>query len=152
MSFFLNYGLSFKLNWRYFFLSGFSFTYTEEWQDSRGIEEKLNWRFFFSVTVFFYRYWRFTGQQEKGFTRSRTFRNLLATLSLRWLPRNFNRTACNYQTANQWDLPSCCITIWLINEAMLLSVYLLDDLILWFCCSNLTRKTGGFKLANQVTK
>ena len=80
--------------------------------------------FFFSISVFFHRHWRFTGQQGKGgdhrlfhyttFTRSRTLRHLFATLHVRWL-RILNRNACVYQTATWWDLLPYGITIWLID-------------------------------------
>ena len=49
----------------------------------------------------------------------RTFRHLLATLHVIWLSRNFNRTACNYQAAPRWDLPTYWITVWLIDDVML---------------------------------
>ena len=38
---------------------------------------------------------------------------------------------------------------WLIDNAMF--VYLLDELILSFCYSNLTRETGGFELSSSIT-
>ena len=34
---------------------------------------------------------------------------------MRWPSRIFNRNACVYQTATQWDLPPYQITIWLID-------------------------------------
>ena len=69
---------------------------------------------------------------------------------MRWLSHIFNRNACAYQTATQWDLPPYCITIeWLIDDAMF--VYLLDELILGFCYSDLTLETGGFELASTIT-
>ena len=43
------------------------------------------------------------------------------------------------------------ITIWLINDVMLIFVFLLDDLILSFCYSNLSRETGGLELASTIT-
>ena len=84
-------------------------------------------RSFFSIRVFFHRHWRFTGQQWEGedhlffpsstSTRSRIFRQLFATLHVRWLWHIFNRNACIYQTRYQtrWDLPPCWVTIWLID-------------------------------------
>ena len=48
-------------------------------------------------------------------TRSRTLRQLFATLHVRWLSRIFNCNACVYQTATRWDLPPYQITIWLID-------------------------------------
>ena len=98
--------------------------------------------FFFSIRVFFHGHWRFTGQQAKGgghllfhsstSTRSQTFRHLFATLHVRWLSHIFNRTACIYQTATQWDLPPYWITIWLIDDVTIAFVCLHDDLILAF--------------------
>ena len=128
--------------WFYFFIS-----------DNTGFMQRFDFNkefssvffFFFSIKVFFYRHWRFTGHQGKGgdrllfhsttSTRSRTFRNLFATLHVRWLPRIFNRKACVYQAAIRWDLPPYQITIrlidWLIDDAIF--VRLLDDLVLDFC-------------------
>ena len=40
-------------------------------------------------------------------TRSRAFRPLFATLHLRWLPRIFNHSACNYQMNTRWDFSTC---------------------------------------------
>ena len=95
--------------------------------------------YFFSIRVFFQGHWQLTGRQGKGedhflfhsttSTRSRTFRNLLATLHVRWLSHIFNGNACIYQTATRWDLPPDRITIWLI--VILIFVYLLE-LILGF--------------------
>ena len=86
-------------------------------------------------------------------TRWRTFRHLFATLHVRWLI--FNLNACVYQAATRWDLPPYRITIWLIDDIMLIFVCLLGDLVLGFCYSNLTRETGGLEIAsttNQLTK
>ena len=73
---------------------------------------------------------------------------LFATLHVRWLPNIFNCTTCTAcnQNATPWNLPPYRITILLINDVMLISVCLLDDLILGFCYSNLTGETGGFEL------
>ena len=102
---------------------------------------------FFSIRIFFHGHWQLTGQQGKGgdhllfhsttSTRSRTFRHLFATLHVRWLSHIFNRTACIYQTATWWDLPSYWITICLIDDVNLVFVCLLRDLILGFCDRNL---------------
>ena len=114
---------------------------------------------FFSIRVFFHRHWRFTGQQGKGrvhllfhsttSTLLWTLRHLFATLHVRWLSHIFNRNACIYQTATQWDLPPYRITIWLIDDAMF--VCLLDELILGFCYSDLTWETGGFEFTSTIT-
>ena len=76
--------------------------------------------------VFFYRHWRFTGQQGKGgdrllfhsttSTRSLALRHLFATLHVRWLSNILNRNTCVYQTATRWVLPPYRITIWLIDR------------------------------------
>ena len=99
-------------NW-FFFLSGFSFTDTDNSQDSRGREGTI---LFHSTTS----------------TRSRTFRHLFATLHVRWLSHIFNRTACIYQAATRWDLPPYRITIWSSDDVMLIAACLLVDLILGF--------------------
>ena len=43
------------------------------------------------------------------------------------------------------------ITIWLINDAMIIFVCLLDDLILGFCYGNLTWETGEFEHTSTIT-
>ena len=97
---------------------------------------------FFSIRVFFHKHWQLTGEQGKGgdhhsfhpttSTRSQIFRHLFATLQVRWLSHVFNCNACIYQTATQWDLPAYRITIWLIDDVILIFVYLLVELILGF--------------------
>ena len=101
--------------------------------------------------------WQLTGQQGKGgeageageagegrgtilfqsttSTRSRTLRHLFATLHVRWLSHIFNRNACIYQIATRWGLPSYWITIWLIDDVILIFVYLHVELILGFVTS-----------------
>ena len=86
----------------FFFLLGFSFTDTGESQDSR---ERGGDHFLFHSTTS---------------TTSRIFRHLFATLHVRWLSHVFNCTACIYQTATQWDLPPYRITIWLIDDVMIM--------------------------------
>ena len=97
----------------FFFLSGFSFTDTDNSQDSRGREGTI---LFHSTTS----------------TRSQTLRHLFATLHVRWLSHIFNRNACIYQTATRWDLPPYRITIWLIDDVILIFVCLHVELILGF--------------------
>ena len=65
-------------------------------------------------------------------TRSRTCRHLFATLHVRWLSHIFNRNACIYQTATRWDLPPYRITIWLIDDVILIFVCLHVEFILGF--------------------
>ena len=86
--------------------------------------------FFFSIRVFFHGHWQLTGQQGKGGDHllfhsttsipSQTFRHLFATLQVRWLSHIFNHNTCIYQTATWWDLPPYQITIWLIDDVMLI--------------------------------
>ena len=111
------------------FLSGFSFTDTD---DSPTAEEGRAPSF---IPLYF------------TSTHSRIFRHIFTTLHVRWLSHIFNRTACIYQAATRWDFPPHRITIWLIDDVMLIFVCLLDDLILGFCYSNLRRETGGLELA-----
>ena len=119
----------------------------------------LEIRIFLSTTVPFHSRWRFTGQHEKGVdlllffsitsTRSQTFRHLFATLHVTWLPRTFNRIACNYQTATRWDLPPYSMSIWWIDNGMLVSLCLATW---WFDCMFLLKhsdmETGEFELAS----
>ena len=79
------------------FLSGFSFTDTDDSQDSRGRERTI---FLFHSTTS---------------TRSRTLRHLFATLHVRWLSRIFNCNASVYQTATRWNSLPYWINIWLID-------------------------------------
>ena len=102
--------------------------------------------FFFSIRVFLHGHWQLTGQQGKRgdhflfhfttSTRPRTFRHLFATfafeMTITMLSHIFNRTTCIYQIAARWDLPPYQITIWLIEDVILIFVCLLDDLILGF--------------------
>ena len=71
-------------------------------------------------------------------TRSLIFRHLfdliyLLTLHVRWLSHTFNHVAFIYQIATRWYLPAYRITIWLIDDMMLVFVCLIDDLTLGFC-------------------
>ena len=105
-----------------------------------------------------HRHWRFTGHHGKGgdhllfhpaiSTQSRALKHLFATLHVRWLSRLFNRNACVYQTATQWDLPPYRITIWVIDWWC--NVCLLDELILGFCYSDLTLEVGELELASTI--
>ena len=74
------------------FPSGFSFTDTDDLQNSRRREEPS----LFLSTIC---------------AHSRTLRHLFATLHVRWLPQNFIFIIYNYQTATQWDIPPYWITI-----------------------------------------
>ena len=80
---------------------------------------------FFFYQGFLYRHWQLTGQHWKGgehllfhpttSTRSRTLRQLFATLHVRWLSYIFNRDACVYQGATRSDIPHYQITIWVFD-------------------------------------
>ena len=80
----------FKVSWItfifFFFLSEFSFTDTNNPQDSQGRKRTF---FLFHSTIS---------------THSETLRYLFATLHVRWLSRIFNRNAFVYQSASRWDL------------------------------------------------
>ena len=108
---------------QFFFLSGFSFIDTDDSQESSGREGTTS-------------------------TGSRTFRYLFASLHVRWLSRIFNRIACIYQTATQWDLPPYRITIWLIDDVMLVFVCLRDDLILAFLLQQF--QTGNRLISTHI--
>ena len=98
---------------------------------------------FFSVRIFFHGHWQLTGQHEKGrdhvlfhsatSTCSRTFRHLFATLHVRLLSQIFIQTTCIYQIATRWDLPPYGITIWLIDNVMLVF-----SLFTWWFGSSVT--------------
>ena len=96
--------------------------------------------FLFSIRVFFHGHWQLTEQQGKGgdhllfhstnSTCSRTCRYLFVIFYVRWLSHIFNHNAFIYQTATQWDLPPYRITIWLIDDVILIFVCLHVELIL----------------------
>ena len=116
----------------FFFLSGFSFMDTDDSQDSRGREE----------TIFY-----------SALPLPSAHKHLdiyFATLHMRWLSYISNRRACIYQAAPRWDLPPYRVTIWVIDDVMLIFVCLLVDLILGFCYSYLTLETGGLELATTI--
>ena len=93
----------------------------------------------FFMSIFFQGHWQLTEQHQKGgvhllfhsttSTRSWTFRNLFATLHVRWLSHIFNLTTCIYQTASQWDSPPYGITIWQTDDVILIFVVYL---MIWF--------------------
>ena len=114
--------------------------------------------FFFSIRVFFHEHWH--SQDSRG--REGTI--FYSTLPLppahehsdiylqlcMWDDYHiFNRTACIYQAATRWDLPPYRITIWLIDDVMLIFVCLLVDLIR-FCYSFFTLETAGLELATTI--
>ena len=101
------------LKGRTIFFSEFPFTDFSDSQKSRGGRNHV---LFLSATS----------------TCLRLFRYSFATLYVRWIPSNFNLIACNYQTTTRCDLRPYWITIWLIDNAMLISVCLFDELnLVW---------------------
>ena len=123
--------------------------------------ETVTWHLFFSIRIFFHGHWRLTGEQGKGGDHLCSTLTLplvhehsdiyFATLHMRWLSRISNCTACIYQAATRWDLPPYRITIWLIDDVMLIFVCLLVDLIQGFCYSYLTLETGGLEHLLKLT-
>ena len=111
----------------FFFLSGFSFTDTDDSQDNRGRDR----------TIF-----QFTLPLPPAHEHSGIY---FATLHVRSLWQISNRTACIYQAATRWDLPLYQITVWLIDDALLIFVSLLVDSIQSFCYSHLALETGWLK-------
>ena len=89
----------------FFFLSGFSFTDTD---DSRGCWGREGTIFYSTLPL------------PPPITNIETF---LSTLHVRWPPRIFNRNAFVYQAATRWDLPSYQINIWLIDNAMFVCLF-----------------------------
>ena len=117
--------------------------------------------FFFSIRIFFHGHWRLTGQQGKGRDYLCSTLTLplvhehsniyFATLYVKWLSRISNSTACIYQAATRWNLPPYRITIWLIDNLMLIFVCLLVDLIQGFSNSYLILETCGLEHFLKLT-
>ena len=57
---------------------------------------------------------------------------------------------CIYQAATRSDLPPYGITIWLIDDVMLIFVCWLVNLIQGFCYSYLTLEIGGLELTSII--
>ena len=117
---------------------------------------------FFSIKVFFHRHWRFTEQYGEvedhvlflsvTSTLSRKSRYLFATLHAGWLPRIFliaSLVTSRLLLDEFYHLIE--LSFWLIDDAMLFSVCLLDGLVLDFCYSNLSLETGGIELTLTIT-
>ena len=116
-----------------FFLSGFSFTDTDDSKDSRGREETI-----------FYSTLPLPPSAHKHLYI------YFATLHVRWLSYISNRSACIYQAAPRWDLLPYRVTIWMIDDVMLIFVCLLVGLVQGFCYSYLTLETSGLELATTI--
>ena len=89
---------------------------------------------FFSIRVFFQGHWQLTGLQGKGgdhlLFHSPTHEHADIYLELCTWNDIFN---CNaYQTATRWDLPPYWISIWLIDDLVLIFVCLFINFILGF--------------------
>ena len=112
-----------------FFLSGFSFTGTDNSQHSRGREGTI----FFSTLPL-----------------PPAHEHSSATLHVRWLSHNFNCNACIYQTATRWDLPPYQITIWLTDDVDIDFCLLACWIDFRFCYSYLTWETSGLELASVI--
>ena len=104
----------------------------------------INFKRFFFYQDFFHGYWQLTGQQEKGgyllllhsstsLASAHEHSDIYLQLCT-WDDYHilFHCTACIYQTTTRWDLPPYRATIWLVDDAMLIFVCLLVDLILRF--------------------
>ena len=107
----------------FFFLAGFSFTGTDDSQDYRR-REGLSLLLMTNSTLL------------------QTFRHFLQL---------YNYSVCNYRTPTHWNLPHSEITIWLIDDGMLIYIWLIDDVILDFFNSSLEQEQGGFELASTIT-
>ena len=112
------------------------------WFGGLSPKSRLFFSFFLSQTLAIHRT-AGKGRESSLFlsatsTCSRTFRHLLATLHVRWMPRICNRMACNYQSDTRWNAPPYLITFWLTDDGMLSSVRWLENLILGFYYSNFT--------------
>ena len=100
--------------------------------------------FFFFFRIFFHGHSWLTGQQGKegdhllfhSITLPSTHEHsgiYFVTLHVRWLSCISNLTACIYQASTRWDSPPYQVTIWVIDNVMLIFVCLLVDLIQVFC-------------------
>ena len=115
-----------------FFLSGFSFTDTDDSQYSKGTEGTI---FYFTLPLPpAHEYWEIY-LQLCMWDDYHVF--LIATLV-------FTRLLLD-EIYHLIELPF----EWLIDDAIF--VCLLDELILGFCCSDLIWETGGYELASTIT-
>ena len=119
------------MSYWFFFLSGFSFTDTDNSQDSRGREGTI---LFHSTTSI----------------RWRTFRHLFATLHVKWLSHIFIRNACIYHTTYSMRftaLPNYYLIDWWRNFDFCLFGCWID---FRFRYSYMAWETGGHELASAI--
>ena len=111
----------------------------------------------FTIKVTFHGHWWLTGQQGKEGTifystlplsTAHEHSDIYFELCM-W--HNYHIFSIALLTATRWDLPPYPITIWLINDVMLIFPCLLDDLILGFSYSNFPRETGGLEFESSIT-
>ena len=114
----------------FFFYQDFFFTDTDDSQDSREMKGTI----FYSILPFPHAH-----EHSDIYLQLRMWDDYHIFLIV------LNRTCCIYQTASRWDLPPSRITIWLIDDVILIFVCLLDDLILGYCYSN-------FDTGNRLTR
>ena len=109
--------------------------------------------FLFSIRVFFHGHWQLTAGEGRipstTSTRSRTFRQLFATLHLRWLSHIFNRITCIYQAALLLDEIYHCIEL-LFDWCDVDFRCLLVDLILDFVTAIWLEKPVGLVPASTI--
>ena len=115
--------------------------------------------YIFSVRVFFHGHWQLTGHQGKGgpsfiplyhFHALTNIQTFICNFTHERLSHVCNLNACIYQTATWWDLPPYQITIWLIDNVILIFCLLTCWIDFRFCCSYLTWEIGGFELASTI--
>ena len=83
-------------------------------------------------------------------TRSQRIRHLFATLHVKCPQRIFNRISRIYQSATRWDQPNYWITIWVINDGILIYVCWLQEFSYTFF-DTVTWHRKGFELASIIT-
>ena len=117
----------------FIFLSGFSFTDTDDSQDSRERDETI---FYYTIPL----------------TPTHKHSDIYLHFCMWDDYHVFNRIACNYQAATWWYLPLYRITIWLIDDVTLsfcLFTWWFDSS--YFCYSNFRQEAGGFELTSTIT-
>lgn len=113
--------------------------------------------------VFFHRHWHFTWQQRKRETilfPPHKHSDIYFQICM-WDDYYLFLICMTSNDQTQQDLPTWGIIIWLIDDKMLISVWMLDNVVLGFRYSNLTQESDGFEpvsttllilQANRLTK